>query len=77
MTVGHEVSPPALGAGVSAGDDLRDDPFVLESRGWTSDSVDCTPKLLAIASLVNLAVPDAVASVSYNSRGNAFSPASR
>ncbi len=70
MTVGHEVSPPALGAGVSAGDDLRDDPFVLESRGWTSDSVDCTPKLLAIASLVNLAVPDAVASVSYNSRGN-------
>ncbi len=70
MTVGYEVSPPALGAGVPAGDDLRNDPFVLESRGWASESVDCTPKLLAIASLVNLAVPDPVASVSYHSRGN-------
>jgi ferredoxin len=70
MTVGHEVSPPALDAGLPAGEEFRDDPLVLESRGWTSASIDCAPKLAAIASLVNLAVPDPVASVSYNSRGN-------
>lgn len=56
MTVGLEV--------------FQDDPLTLESRGWTSVSTECTPKLSALASLVNLAPPDAVASVAYRSRGN-------
>ena len=57
MTVGHEVSS-------------RDDPLVLEARGWSSASTDCAPKLAALASLVNLAPPDPVARVNYTSRGN-------
>jgi len=36
MTVGLEV--------------FRDDPLTLESRGWTSVSTECTPKLSALAS---------------------------
>ena len=69
MTVGMEVSPPAH-AGPRAGQELRYDPFVLETRGWSSPSAECAPKLAALASLVNLAPPDPVASVSYHSRGN-------
>jgi ferredoxin len=49
---------------------LRNDPLAFESRGWTSISTDCAPKLAALASLVNLAAPDPVASVAYQSRGN-------
>src|SRR5262249_49770384 len=77
MTVGYEVSQPASGAGDRPGDALRDDVLVLESRGWTCASVDCAPKLAAIASLVNLAPPDPVASVSYQSRGNLLIVAGR
>ena len=66
MTVGYEVSQPAL----TAEAELRDDPLVLEGRGWSSASTDCAPKLFALASLMNLAPPDPVASVSYSSRGN-------
>ncbi|HEX7605487.1 MAG TPA: 4Fe-4S binding protein [Usitatibacter sp.] len=65
-----EVSSPAHGAGPRAGQELRYDPFVLETRGWSSPSTECAPKLAALASLVNLAPPDPVASVSYHSRGN-------
>jgi len=72
MTLGFEVSPSASLAGSQAGNGLRDDPLVLESRGWSSASVECAPKLAALASLVNLAPPDPVASVSYRSRGNAL-----
>lgn len=43
---------------------------MLESRGWSSATTDCAPKMVALASLVNLAAPDPVASVSYKSRGN-------
>jgi len=70
--MGFEVSSPASAAGSPAGELLRSDPFVLESRGWSSASVDCAPKLSALASLANLAPPDPVASVSYRSRGNAL-----
>jgi ferredoxin len=70
MTVGLEVSPPAFDAGFVTGSQLRSDSFVLESRGWSSLSIDCAPKLAALASLVNLASPDPVASVTYTSRGN-------
>ncbi len=55
MTIGHEVT-------------IRPDP--LQSRGWTSVSTDCAPKQAALASLLELAAPQPVASVSYQSRGN-------
>jgi ferredoxin len=70
MTVGYEVSAPALTAGAATGNEFRDDPLVLESRGWTSVSTECDAKLFALASLANLAAPDPVASVNYKSRGN-------
>ena len=70
MTVGIEVSSPASAAGSTAGAGPRDDPFIVESRGWSSLDTACAAKLLALDSLVNLAVPDPVASVSYHSRGN-------
>jgi ferredoxin len=70
MTAGFEVTEPASRTGAAAGSHLRGDPFVLESRGWSSETTDCAPKMVALASLVNLPAPDAVASVSYQSRGN-------
>src|SRR5476649_2686997 len=70
MTVGIESSHLAQSAGSLAGDELRYDPFTLEGRGWSSPSTQCSPKLAALASLVNLAPPDPVAKVSYHSRGN-------
>ena len=62
MTVGYEVSPPALAAGQPAGTEFRNDAFVLESRGWSSLSTECAPKLAALACLANLAPPDPVVS---------------
>ena len=38
--------------------------------GWSSRPEECAPKIAALASLVNLAAPDPVASVAYHSRGN-------
>jgi ferredoxin len=70
MTVGYEVPKPALSAAQPAGTEFRDDPLLLESRGWSSPDTDCAPKVFALASLVNLAAPDPVARVTYNSRGN-------
>ena len=69
MTAGHEVSLPAPGPGAT-GSPIRNDPFTLESRGWSSRLEECAPKAAALASLLNLAPPDAVARVSYQSRGN-------
>ena len=70
MTAGIEVSSSATAVGTTTGPTRRDDPFVLESRGWSSVDIACAPKLLALDSLMNLAAPDPVASVSYHSRGN-------
>lgn len=70
MTSGIEVSAPASQAGLDSGLEVRNDVLVLEARGWTSESIDCDPKLFAVASLLNLALPDPVASVAYQSRGN-------
>ncbi len=70
MTVGIELSAPAPRAGPATGSEIRDDPLTLESRGWSSLSTECGPKIAALASLANLAPPDPVASVSYHSRGN-------
>ena len=70
MAVGLDVPESALRADGNAGDDSGSDPFTLESWGWSSAPEGCLPKVTALASLVNLATPDAVASVSYQSRGN-------
>ncbi|MFZ3323509.1 MAG: 4Fe-4S binding protein [Usitatibacter sp.] len=70
MTLGLEVSSPARAAGTVPGPDFRDDPLELESRGWTCVPQDCGPKVAALASLANLAAPEPVARVSYQSRGN-------
>jgi ferredoxin len=70
MTAGFEVPARAEAAADTPGNSFRQDPFILESRGWSSLSTDCEPKLFAIASLANLATPDPVASVSYRSQGN-------
>jgi ferredoxin len=70
MTLGLEVSSPARAAGPVPGSDFRDDPLQLESRGWTCVSTECSPKIAALASLAKVAAPEAVARVSYLSRGN-------
>jgi ferredoxin len=70
MTAGFEVPARAEGAVDTPGNTFRQDPFILESRGWSALSIECDPKLAALSSLVNLAAPDPVASVSYQSRGN-------
>ena len=70
MAVGLEAPESAIEADRTTGGAPRHDPFTLESWGWSSDPEGCLPKITALASLVNLAAPDAVASVSYQSRGN-------
>ncbi len=70
MAVGLDAPESVLDADRNTGEASRHDPFTLESWGWSSEPDDCFPKVTALASLVNLAPPDAVASVSYKSRGN-------
>jgi len=69
MTAVIEVPAPAR-AGDSPGSHPRDESFVLESRGWSSDAESCAPKIAALASLLKLAEPAAVPAVAYVSRGN-------
>jgi len=57
-------------AGEVTGSRTHDGSFVLESRGWSSPSESCAPKIAALASLASLAEPLPVASVGYVSRGN-------
>jgi ferredoxin len=70
MTAGFEVPARAQSAADDPGNDFGQDAFILESRGWSALSVECTPKLAALESLANLAPPDPVASVGYKSQGN-------
>jgi ferredoxin len=70
MTAGLEVSTHARRGADDPGSDIRDDAFTLETQGWSSHPESCAPKIAALSSLVNLAPPDPVASVSYHSRGN-------
>ena len=70
MTVGLEVPSPTPAAGQSDGSRIRPDPFGFETWGWSSRPDGCAPKINALASLINLGQPEAVASVSYHSRGN-------
>ena len=44
----------------------------IESRGWTALSVACEPKIRAIAAAGALPSPEPIASVTYQSRGNAL-----
>lgn len=69
MTVGIELSR-APGADSPPGIRSRYDPLALEKRGWTSPSVECAPKLAALAALERLAPSEPIPSVSYVSRGN-------
>jgi ferredoxin len=69
MTAGIDVRSPAPRAG-QPGSEPRHDSLLLESRGWSSAATDCAPKMMALASLANLAASAPVASVSYQSRGN-------
>ena len=64
------MSPSAAEADRATGLPVPDDIFVLEGRGWSAPGVACEPKVLALASLANLAPPEPVASVSYKSSGN-------
>ncbi|HUP98534.1 MAG TPA: 4Fe-4S binding protein [Usitatibacter sp.] len=69
MTAGIEMSS-SVKLAVDAGSEIRNDPFTLEGWGWSSRPDECVPKISALASLLNLAPPDAVASVGYKSQGN-------
>jgi ferredoxin len=69
MTAGIE-SSPATRSAEDPGSAIRNDLFVLESRGWSSHSVPCVAKISALDSLRNLAEPAPVPRVSYLSRGN-------
>ena len=62
--------PASARAGDSPGSPPRDESFVLESRGWSSDAESCAPKIAALASLLQLSEPAAVPAVAYVSRGN-------
>jgi len=70
MTVGIEVPGRASSANSITGSGVRDDPLVLENRGWTAASVECAPKLAALAALSRLCASEPLPSVSYVSRGN-------
>ncbi len=70
MAAAPEVTAPTRGLDRGSGNDLRSDPLTLESWGWSSEPEQCGPKIAALASLFNLAPPDAVARVTYQSRGN-------
>lgn len=68
MTLGIEVSAP--GAGIESGRATRDAEALLERRGWSSESIGCAPKIVALDALSTLPPPDAVPRVAYESRGN-------
>ena len=69
MTAGIEVPAPAR-AGDVPGSAIRNDPFVLQVRGWSSHEEPCDAKITALDALLNLAEPTPVTRVSYLSRGN-------
>ncbi|HUJ01068.1 MAG TPA: 4Fe-4S binding protein [Usitatibacter sp.] len=70
MTLVNGMSVTAREAGPQSGTRGPEAFLGLEARGWTPESVDCAPKLAALASLALQPAPDPVASVSYRSRGN-------
>ena len=70
MTFVNGMSATARDAGAPSGSPVPEALRALEARGWTPESIDCAPKLAALAALSLLASPDPVASVSYRSRGN-------
>ena len=70
MTWHVEKAAGALDARASSQGVLAPTEFSFEDMGWSSDPETCEPKIVALASLANLAAPDPVAGVAYTSRGN-------
>lgn len=64
--------PAASIAAASTGAIGPDDVTLLEARGWSSPAEACEPKVVALRALADLPPPEAVPSVSYQSRGNAL-----
>ena len=62
--------PAASHAASPSGIENPDEFALLETRGWSSPSVSCAPKVAALAALKDMAPSKDVASVSYVSRGN-------
>jgi ferredoxin len=62
--------PAASSAAPRTGVTNPDESALLESRGWSSPSAACEPKVAAIRALKELAPAQDVARVSYVSRGN-------
>jgi ferredoxin len=69
MTAVTDVTSPGP-AGEAPESRTRQGIVDFESRGWSSPSESCDPKIAALASLLHLAEPPPVASVTYTSRGN-------
>ncbi len=76
MTSAIEASS-ASGAAQATGAVVPDEAIVLERRGWSSAGEPIEAKLTALQSLLKLAVPEPVPSVSYQSRGNLLIVAGR
>lgn len=70
MTAGIEVPAPAHAGDTLGSEIIRNDVFVLQSRGWSSPDERCEAKIVALDSLLNLAEPAPVTRVTYLSRGN-------
>ena len=68
---GLEATAPAHVAD-STGSVAPVDAFMFESWGWSARPEECAPKIAALSSLANLAPPDPVARVTYESKGNAL-----
>jgi len=71
MTEGVEATAAGHDAD-SAGSVGAIEAFTFEGWGWSSRAEECAPKIAALSSLINLAPPDPVARVTYESKGNAL-----
>jgi ferredoxin len=70
MTWNVEETAGALDARASSQGVLTEASFSFEDMGWSCDPDACEPKIVALASLANVAAPDPVAGVAYISHGN-------
>ena len=72
MTLEQEAEATPIHAAAHPHDQAPGSPADLEGRGWSSLSVDCQPKIRALATLASLPGVESLASVSYASKGNAL-----
>ncbi len=70
MTLHCEDHRSALDAGDTGAAPLRQEAQGPEALGFSTNALDCGPKIAALASLAHLAPGDPIASVSYHSQGN-------